>query len=248
MNTDEMALFESSVALCMSYTEAVEDLQKLNSTISRRYYSDREYLDRYINDNKKKTLVVANFMPLILLFLLCCFIDSIDMDVFFVCIPISIVAGLILRIVINMLYRRKCAEQSLQTYKTEREHALNAQKKLIEIKPQLEFDVDSLRNTLDIEEFCCIPETYWNVADVLWSYIINKRASSLESAINLYHEEAHRRYIENEIENMQHMMKHEINQAKRIAQNAEYEAQKARNDARSANIASLIAIAISCDD
>lgn len=194
----EIELFENSAELCSAYIKAKETMRQINQKINERFYTDSECYRITFKETKIGDYIKFGFIMIFVFLFLCMlslnFLENTNFKEEYILpyIFITLTIGFILGIILKIILTHRTAKSVTADYKFKREHAIKDRNELIKTKPKLDKEMIYLETDVNNEEINCIPKKYWHVAHILFSYIKNKRAYDIYTAINVYEEEMYR--------------------------------------------------------
>lgn len=112
-----------------------------------------------------------------------------------------------------------------------------------EASKQLNDLVDAMRN----EEYCIIPEMYWDNANFIYALIKNKRAYDLVSAINKFEDISHQSRMEQMAAENLAMTQEVLYVTQMAEENSRVAAENAKKAAQYSGISALFSVAAYCD-
>lgn len=170
---DDILKIRDGAALCAKRTALINRIGELDTYINKTFMSDDEYkayIRQYSSNNSESAF------------------SCLDVFLFF-CFPF------IGWIIIGILHAKKSNEEERQrvsSYKMEREEHRRKVPKLKNERTSCATKLSQLEAHMRNLEVCIIPQQYWDVADELVKIVNDRRADTLEAAIDKYLTESKR--------------------------------------------------------
>lgn len=191
---DSLEAIQKSVMWCNKRAILIEEIEHYNRMINKRWYTDEEFGKKVVDDFKFLPNIVNVIGNIVLSVLLMEMVMVVlvglfnSKNVMILGVPIFLVSVFLVRKVYRKIILRLNKDKIL-------EHAEYREKNLAEkptyqkILEEKQGELTRLVERMQRDSVCCIPQYYWDDANMLWWYLSNKRAMNLPDAINLLEHE-----------------------------------------------------------
>ena len=172
----------------------MEEIEIYNEKINRQWYTDEEFGQKVVDDFKFLPTIVNVIGNLLISIWLMQLLTNIlvgassDSRMTLLGFPVVLVCSFLVRKVYRKIILRLNKDKIIE-HAEYREKSLAERPMYQKILEEKQGELARLVERMKRDSVCCIPQYYWDDANMLWWYLTHKRATNLPEAINLLEHE-----------------------------------------------------------